>query len=290
MHSKASWLEPFHWPIDTQGGRPLLRYGPFHFLKVDSEDLRKETYRLRYEIYVKEFGFENPEDHPGGIETDEYEPYSIHFAALKNDEVIGTIRLVLYSEKGFPIEHAVRLKRNGASPPPDRIGEISRLAISHRFRRRSGDGPYGVESYLVESEGGILPESGPPPEVMNKRKNPVIVMGLYQAMYHEAKKKGLLQWYMITEEKIFKSLKKFGFMFRQVGEPVEYHGLRIPYLGDIPEIERRLIKENPLLLRLLLKGLEKKYCPPFGVADNVRFCVGFPYYANKAYRCWKGKR
>ena len=46
----------------------------FQFLEATSEDLIKETFRLRYEIYGREFGFEKVEDFPEGMETDEYEP------------------------------------------------------------------------------------------------------------------------------------------------------------------------------------------------------------------------
>ncbi len=42
----------------------MITYGRFTFDRVESEALLQELYRLRYEIYVNEFGFEKPEDHP----------------------------------------------------------------------------------------------------------------------------------------------------------------------------------------------------------------------------------
>ena len=56
---------------------------------------------------------------------------------------------------------------------------------------------------------------------------------------------------------------KYGFHFHQIGKPVEYHGLRIPYLGIIDEMEQSLAKTNPNMLKLMLAGLEEKYHPPF---------------------------
>ena len=269
----------------------MLNYGKFKFVQADSEDLKQEIYRLRYRVYVEEFGFERPEDHPGGLETDEYEPHSIHLAALndKND-VIGTIRLVLHSEMGFPIEHAVKTTFIGEKPPPDRMGEISRLAIDHYYRRRKENGRYGVESYLTKSEGGILPDKGTVPEQYKKRKNPVIVMGLYQLIYHVSKRLGLTHWYMITEEKIFNSAKKFGFLFYQIGEPVEYHGLRLPYLGNINDLEQKLLRDDPFLFRMMLRGLEKDYHPKFGIRGNMRMLSRLPHYAGKAWKYWRGRR
>jgi N-acyl amino acid synthase of PEP-CTERM/exosortase system len=119
----------------------------------------------------------------------------------------------LHSVNGFPVEHAVETTFIGEKPPAEKMGEISRLAVSKDYRRRKEDGRYGVESYLTKSEGSVLPDKGPKPEEFKKRKNPVIVMGLYQILYQATKRRGLSHWYMITEEKIFHSLKKFGFLF-----------------------------------------------------------------------------
>lgn len=234
----------------------------FKFVMADSEELKGAIYRLRYKVYVEEFGFEKPEDHPGGYEIDEYEPYSLHFAALnENQEVVGTVRLVFSSEKGFPIEHAAKTGFIVTTPPTDKTAEISRLAVSRDYRRRAEDGLYGVESYLLQSEGGVLPDRGPIPEEYQKRKRPVIVLGLFRSLYHASKRKGINHLYLITEKKLFHLLKRYGFLFKQIGDPVNYHGIRIPYLGIIDEMERTLVASKQQLLELMLMGLEEEYRP-----------------------------
>lgn len=237
--------------------------GNFEFIQVESEDLKKAIYRLRFEVYVKEFGFERIEDNPTGYETDEYDHCSIHLAALNgNHSVIGTVRLVLHSDKGFPIEHAVKdMVFIGEKPEPNKIAEISRLAVAKAYRRRQEDGLYGVESYILKSEGGMLPDDSPIPEEHQKRKRPVILLGLCRLIYHTSKKMGITHWYLVSEKKLFYTLKKYGFLFHQIGEPVHYHGLRIPYLGIIQEIEQHLITKKPDLLQLMLMGLEEQYHP-----------------------------
>ena len=50
-------------------------------------------------------------------------------------------------------------------------------------------------------------------------------------------------------------------IFRQIGEPVIYHGLRIPYLGIIDEIEQHLMKKHMALCKDFLVGLDKQYWP-----------------------------
>ncbi|WP_022668834.1 PEP-CTERM/exosortase system-associated acyltransferase [Desulfospira joergensenii] len=241
-----------------------MEYDKFRFGIVDDEAIKKDTFRMRYEVYAEEFGFEKKEDHPEGLETDEYEDNSLHFACLnQSDSVVGTIRLVLNSAKGFPIEHAVKTAFIGEKPDRSKIAEISRLTVSKDLRRRKEDGMHGVESYITKREGGVLPDDGSIPDEMKGRKNPIIVLGLYQVMYHESRRRGITHWYMITEEKVFFALKKYGFLFHQIGEPVWYHGERIPYLGIIEEVEKDLIKNNPEMLKIMLTGLEKKYYPAF---------------------------
>ena len=239
-----------------------ITYGKFRFGLVENEAVLKDTFRMRYEVYVEEFGFEKKEDHPNGLETDDHENESIHFACInENDSVVGTIRLVLHSTKGFPIEHAVETTFIGEKPHPSKIAEISRLTVSKDLRRRKEDGMYGVESYIKKKEGGVLPDDGTIPEEMQGRKNPIIVLGLYQVMYHESLRRGITHWYMITEEKLFFALKKYGFLFHQIGDPVEYHGKRIPYLAIIHDLLVNLKQKSPDMFDLMQAGLEEEYLP-----------------------------
>lgn len=242
----------------------MVAWGKFSFVQADSEELKQEIYRLRFDVYAREFGFEKIEDHPTGLEMDEFDAHSVHFAAIDdNQDVIGTVRLVLENDKGFPIEHAVETTFVGPRPPDSRIAEISRLAVSRTFRRRAEDGRFGVESYIKKSEGGTLPDDEEQNEQQSNRKNPIIVLGLYQIMYHYSKRMGLSHWFMITETKLFHALKKYGFGFHQIGEPVEYHGIRVPYLGIIEEMEQNLHETNPDMLQLVLLGLEEEFHPKF---------------------------
>ncbi|MGD8387316.1 MAG: PEP-CTERM/exosortase system-associated acyltransferase [Desulfobacteraceae bacterium] len=233
----------------------------FQFVRAKSDELIKETYRLRYEIYGKEFGFENVDEFPDGLETDEYEPYSIYFVALDGEEVVGTVRMVFHSEKGFPIEHAASIDFPGYPPPPDKTSEVSRLAVSASYRRRRGDGFYGLESYLKVSEGGLVPDSGPVPQTYLKRKRPVIIQGLYKAVYMESKVRGLTHLYFIVEQKLYNSLRKFGFAIKQVGDAVEYHGIRIPCIGVLDEMDRSMKENSREMYDFIYKDLDKEYHP-----------------------------
>ena len=115
---------------------------------------------MRYEVYCQECGFLPVSDYPDGLEIDEFDGHSIHFAAFADGNVIGTSRLVKNSELGYPLnEHCKEISINESELLKDRLVEVSRLALRKSFRRRKEDGIYAVESYLKKSEGGILPEN-----------------------------------------------------------------------------------------------------------------------------------
>ncbi len=236
------------------------------FVEVDTEFLKREIFKLRYDVYVSEFGFEKKEAHPSGLEKDIYDSHSVELAAIEQTDaetqkVIGTIRLILHSEHGFPIENASPVNFTSEKPPIDRIAEISRLAIRKDYRRRQGDGLYGVRSYkktTAEDENSCCTEGNRNEKV---RIQPYLILGLFKEMYQVSKKLGITHWYMITEKKLWYALKRFDLIFRQIGEPVDYHGLRIPYLGIIEEIEKNLMEKHMGFYEDFLVGLDKQYWP-----------------------------
>jgi N-acyl amino acid synthase of PEP-CTERM/exosortase system len=237
----------------------------FKFKKVDSEELLKEIYRVRYEVYCQECGFLPTADYPDGLEIDEFDEHSVHFAAFANSEVIGTSRLVMNSEHGYPLdEHCKVIYVNESELPKDGLVEVSRLALRKTFRRRKEDGIYAVESYLTKSEGGILPEN---PDEMTaqdrKRHQPVVILGLYKTMYQETRRVGFTHWYAAMEKKLWYSLKKFNFTFQEIGPLVDYYGPVTPYLGVIEQLEKEVSENSPELWAFLLDGLDEQYWPEF---------------------------
>jgi len=242
----------------------VFEYGRFHFKEVDSDELRKKIFRLRYEVYALEFGFENPLDFPDKLEQDEYDAHSIHFVAFDEDgEVIGTVRMILDSKRGFPVEHASNITEFHDKPGPEYITEVSRLAVSRLLRRRPEDGMHGIESYLPQSQGGVSDKKDKTNKSIGKREKPVIILGLYKLVYLKCKELGITHMYMITEDKLFHALYKFGFVFFKVGEPVEYHGKRTPFATSWNTIEKHMHANHQELLDFLTFGLDDRHKPAF---------------------------
>jgi N-acyl amino acid synthase of PEP-CTERM/exosortase system len=237
----------------------------FTFKKVDSEELLRETYRIRYEVFCEECRFLPASNYPEGMEIDVYDDHSIHFAAFADGNVIGTVRMVTASEHGYPLhEHCPELWVNEDELKKDGLVEVSRLSLRKTFRRRKEDSIYGIESYLKKSEGGILAEHPEEwTEQDRRRQKPVVILGLYRAMYQETRRVGFENWYAAMEEKLWFSLKSFNFTFEKIGPEVDYYGPVTPYLGVIPKLEKEVSQGSPDLWTYLLDGLEKEYWPAF---------------------------
>ncbi|WP_020590152.1 PEP-CTERM/exosortase system-associated acyltransferase [Desulfobacter curvatus] len=235
----------------------------FKFLCVDDEDeLLNETYRLRYEIYCHEAEFLDDGQYPDGIEKDVWDDHAIHFAALNSDnEVVGTLRLILNSEHPFPLEvHCPNYDRSKANFPRTLLSEISRLAVKKNFRRRKNDGLYGVTSYHSSPDNPI------PKEIQEKRKRPIIVFGLYKVLYMESKRRGITHWYAAMEQTLNSTLRKFSFEFQVIGPEHDYYGPVTPFCANISNFEQTLFKEKPKVMHFLAYGLEREFlpkCTPF---------------------------
>ena len=234
--------------------------------KVLDDNGLKEIYRLRYKVYVEEWGFERPENHPDGIEIDEFDKNSVHFATKnENENIIGTVRLILNSPIGFPIEKRCKLNINKDELPRNYLAEISRLAISKQYRRRAEDkciyGPEEERREVIDISNTVQQyqrraedkyRSG---ELYERRRGPDLVLNLYKAIYHESKKRQITHWYAVMTKGLYILLKRFGIDFEPIGQPVDYHGIRTPYLGDIKKIEHEVSIKNPKLYEEFTRGI-----------------------------------
>jgi N-acyl amino acid synthase of PEP-CTERM/exosortase system len=221
----------------------------FEFCKVRQEDpLLDEIFRLRYKVYVEEWGFEKKEDHPDGIEKDEFDNHSVHFAVRRKggEQIIGTVRMIINSGKGFPIEKHCRIDRDLSVLDKDRFGEISRLAISKDYRKRATDSVYFNGKTLEEAEidsifGG------------NRKMGNDIVLGLYKCIYQESLERGNQYILAVMARGLYLLLKRVGILFEPIGPAQYYHGLRAPYLGKIDTMLQELTTRNPALYSEFLR-------------------------------------
>lgn len=222
----------------------------FEFKKISHDDpLLNEVYQLRYKVYCDEWGFERPEDHPGGIEIDDFDTHSVHFVAIRKDDrkLVGTTRIILHSKLGFPIEEHCHINEDILKSDKVLWGEISRLAVSKEFRKRAGDDSiYNHEVPLVHDVNNPFQE---------KRKNEnQIVIGLYRCIYRESLERGLTHLYAVMAKGLFLLLNRISISFIQVGPGIEYHGIRTPYICCIQDLMEEFSRKNNDLYRCFTEG------------------------------------
>ena len=237
---------------------------------TDETDLAK-IYRLRYKVYCQEWGFDNNINHSREIITDVYDEHAVHFAVRdETKKVIGAIMLILNSSEGYPIEKYCELNINKDELPQENLSEISRLVIHRGYRKRSEDkyiyghdeerrsiGSFnfsqnyaGHNKYSRRSDDKFRDKKNTKrtnESYSDRRRNHEVLINLYKAVYQESKKRNITHWYSFMTKGILILLSRFGFAFEEIGDPVDYHGIRTPYLGEIAKIEEEILNTTPEL-------------------------------------------
>lgn len=214
----------------------------FELTHADTDELRRQVYLLRYQVYVLETGFETVDDcicidvaadRQVCWEEDEFDVRSDHYLVRhrRTGVYAATARLILPDraaiEAPFPIEQHCPLD-HPVRTPSDRVrtGEISRFAVSKVFERRIGEAgtlagvAENVEMYFEDDERRVLPH---------------ISLGLLAAVMHMAHAHGITHCYAVMEPALRRLLGRFGVIFNRIGPDVEYHGRRVPCLGTMDE-------------------------------------------------------
>lgn len=233
----------------------------FDFCVIDNTRYLQESYALRYEVYCNEQHFLAPEDYLSKLEIDAFDNRALHIGAINREGVlVGTVRLVLPSAKGFPLfEHCPLFSEyKTLADSNNRIqqaaAEISRLAVSKSYRRRANDGMYG----LAETEDKIAPQERDD-KVTQRRNRPELVLGLYRAMYRDSKRQGITHWFAAMEKTLLRLLHRYQFGFEPIGPEIDYYGPVTPYLAEIAKMEEGIRQRHPELFAEFVQGLAPEF-------------------------------
>jgi N-acyl amino acid synthase of PEP-CTERM/exosortase system len=195
---------------------------------ADTIDLKNEVFKLRYDVYCAELGYEK--DCPIDCEKDNFDEYSIHVLIKHTPSGIyaGCVRLVTPPPQNpkalLPFEancsqsfdpKKVAFLREGENI---KVGEVSRLAVLSRFRLRGSDAksPDGINSERMPIE--ICMEG--------MRYFPFIAVALYFAATSIVRYHKIKYAVVMMEIRLARLLKLSGINFIQLGETIDYHGQR----------------------------------------------------------------
>ncbi len=228
----------------------------FHFEHLASGAALRASYALRYQVYCHERAFLRPIDYPKGLESDRHDEHALHFGAFHPDGTLGgTVRLVPGALDELPMSSRCTVDEVGLPAGADTaaLAEVSRLAVSRRFRRRVTDRDLPDELSDV-----ALASSR---RTMRRQGNPGLVLGLYKAMYQHSKRIGIDVWFAAMEPSLVRLLQRMYFRFRPVGPEVDYYGAVRPYVARLRDLDAEIYAQCPELLRELADGLEPDLLP-----------------------------
>lgn len=213
--------------------------------KTDAE--RDQVYKVRGEVYCREFGYEPEENCPGGLEQDEFDTQSVHclIRHRKLNVAAGCIRLIMaptYSPNGsLPFEHFCNRQQLAFNNQSRRqVTEISRLAVRSEFRKPPLDG-------LSDSERQIFP---------------LVTIALFMAAPALSGLTGRSNNFAMMEPRLVRLLKRSsGFDFTQIGDLVDYHGWRAAFHITTENMLKNMHPHLNALYQLVLRTLKADFQP-----------------------------
>ncbi len=215
----------------------------FEAFLADNEPARETHYRLRYQVYCRDQGWEDAGRFPDQMERDEYDAFSAPFLVRRRRSKgwIATMRLIRMPLEELPVSRFARLApgRLPASAA-DRMAEFSRLSVVKKYRR--------VGRRRISGE---TPSLRPPSDLDDsflasgyRRSESWIFLGLIRAGWQWSLKNGVEFWIFFIADSLARVIQQSGFGIEPMGDEVDHRGLRRPYLVDLDRSMSRLIREN----------------------------------------------
>ncbi|UYG07206.1 PEP-CTERM/exosortase system-associated acyltransferase [Halomonas sp. M4R1S46] len=217
----------------------------FTFRLAQDDATRKRVFRLRYDVYCAELGYEHPENPSEHQEHDVHDEHAIQCLVehRKSGLAAGCVRLVLpqSSEGGgaqtLPLQEYGGNSLDHGTLNPSRfcqssICEISRLAISPLFRRRS-----------TREEIANIVRTNHAFTDAERETFPLIVIGLFLATYALLGLSKRPHAFAMMDPRLPRLLKMSGFYFTKVGETIEFHGKRSAFYIDQRQVEKDMHAE-----------------------------------------------
>jgi N-acyl amino acid synthase of PEP-CTERM/exosortase system len=228
-----------------------LFYQYFELVPAFGDELKREVFKLRHQVYCLETGFEAQEncqigrDADGELEyyeIDEFDARSEHYLIRHRASNLfaATTRLVLPDpdnlDAPYPMEkHCAPIARIVNPEQRFRLGEISRYAVSRNFKRRAGE---------AGTLAGVSDQAEQAVREGERRALPLLSMALWACMMRMARRHGVKLLYGAMEPALFRLFHRNGIHFREIGPGVEYHGIRLPCVINLDEMVMDLRREN----------------------------------------------
>lgn len=211
----------------------------FEVIDANSPELLRDVFHLRYQVLCIEQrlpGFD-VSHYPEERERDSYDDHSAHILLRHrpSGDFVGTARLILPDpldpEKPFPIEQHTQFDPtlfDISKLSRQHAGEISRLLIVRRFRRRRGESERLGDRIGVETC-----------DIKKQRRFPHPMLALVVGIVRMSAEHNITQCFSVMDPSLNRLLEPYGLQFDPVGPLTDYHGPRRPYYIDVLKMLNR---------------------------------------------------
>lgn len=222
----------------------------FEMLPAISDDLKKEVYKLRYQVYCIENEFLNSEHYPDDLEFDDFDQCSIHYLIRhrQSGDYVATTRLILPDihnpEKLFPLELHCKIDNVAVIQSINRrhLGEVSRFCVSKAFKKRKN------EAHTLTGIGSDWQDSFTLDE---RRAFPHITLALMACAIKASHENNIYYFYGSMEPPWVRFLSAMGINFIKIGPLVDYHGDRWPAVIKVTDMLDGVAEKNLDIWNLL---------------------------------------
>lgn len=231
-----------------------------------SEGLKHEVYKLRYQVYCLETGFEKHEKFPDRLEFDENDRHSCHYLIRHRStgNYIATTRLILPDTANrdylFPVERHSQIADSELlqSIPRHNLAELSRFCVSKEFRRRKSE-RHLLMTIDADSEAVTQEE---------KRSSSHLTLALFACAIRMSYENNIHYWYAIMEPALMRVISRLGIHFTGIGPLANYNGIRQPCVIKVEDLLDSVARKDLRYWNMLTnngqfrpKSTNKRYIP-----------------------------
>ncbi|GJL85843.1 MAG: hypothetical protein DHS20C02_16180 [Micavibrio sp.] len=218
----------------------------FSIIEANTDELREECFKLRYDVYCIENDFEDPTRNPGQMERDTFDIDAVHYLLIHSEsgKPAGTVRVILPKEDmqmdSFPMQDLCDHPLLHTEGRPMQLCQISRLCMSAFFRKRDNDGSvlpayYEQENIKGKQDGNM---------VYIRRRIPYAPLGLMRAAFEIALKNRITDCLLFIESDQLKNFEKMGIAYTILGPKVQHHGEQQPVIFNIKNVLDTMLIDN----------------------------------------------
>lgn len=204
----------------------------FEAVVADTDLGRQIHYRLRYDVYCLDAGFEDPTSFDERQERDADDERSAHFLVrcLSTGDWLAAARLIRRENRPLPVEAYCRIRPDLVGPLGLPDGEISRLLIIRK------GGELGAVSQL-SSDAALCSRT----EIMRR-----LLIGVFTGAHEH----GMRNVAFFLTPGLKRIVARLGIECIPIGDPCQHRGTRYPHLTNVDDALHALYEHGPAIVGL----------------------------------------